>query len=230
LLVPVPAGPSHRRRALHVSPLGELHFALFYESERGALRGAGLGRVPVSHDMLVRWQARRAHGEESVDGTPLLPDGWISAVARPPSQSGPSPVFLGTNGGLVRVQGGQMRVFDENDFIDSEVITALAHDAQGRVWVGTLEGLGRLVGDTWSSIAAPALAGRITRLIFDTDGRLWAATDRGLYHNPTPDDPKGWRAEPVRAGETARDVRDLVFGPDGSAWVLTGEGVFRRAP
>lgn len=216
--------------AFEVGPLGEIHFALFYESERGSLRGAGLGRVPVSHDALQRWQARRAPDEESVDGTPLLPDGWISAVARVPGKSGPSAVVLGTNAGLVRVRDGQMRVFDENDFIDSEVITALAVDGQGRAWVGTLEGLGRLEGDTWTSVKAQGLSGRITRLIFDADGRLWAGTDAGLYHNPNPADPAGWRAEPVRRGETARDVRDVAFGSDGSAWVLTGQGIFRRAP
>ncbi len=216
--------------AFDVSPLGEVHFALFFESERGTLRGAGLGRVPVSHDVLVRWLARRAFGEESVDGAPLLPDGWVSAITRPATQSGASPVILGTNAGLVRVAGGEMRVFDENDFIESEVITALATDARGRVWAGTLEGLGRLEGDTWTNVAAKGLNGRITRLVFDADGRLWAGTDRGLFHNPTPDDPDGWRAEPVRPGETARDVRDVVFGPGGGAWVLTGEGIYWRKP
>ncbi|MCA9557084.1 MAG: hypothetical protein KC583_00860, partial [Myxococcales bacterium] len=216
--------------AFDVGPLGEIHFALYYESDRGTLRGAGLGRVPVSHDTLVRWQARRTPDEESVDGTPLLPDGWVSAVVRAPNATGPSAVVLGTNAGLVRVHDGKMRVFDENDFIESEVITALAVDGKGRVWVGTLEGLGRLDGETWSNVKSKGLAGRVTKLVFDGQGRLWAGTDAGLYYNADPDDPAGWRAEAVRQGETARDVRDVVFGVDGSAWVLTGQGVFRRAP
>lgn len=216
-----------RAGRLLAAPWGEVLFPLFFEDARGQLRGAGLGRIPASHDAFERWQARRTYTEESVDGTPLLPDGWINALARGRDRA----VLLGTNAGLVRVAGEQMRVFDENDFIESEVITALALDGQGRVWAGTLEGLGRLEGDTWTAVKAPALRGRrVSVLVFGPKGALWAGSEAGLYVNPNPEDPAGWRLEVVRLGESARDVRDLVFGADGSAWLLTGQGVMFRPP
>ena len=204
-----------------VGALGEAVFALFYEGERGQVRGAGLGRIPASHDRFERWPAARIVGEQSDGGIPLLPDAWINALVRDPD----GVLYLGTNAGLVRArqaQQTQLRVFDENDFIESEVITALARDAQGRMWAGHLEGLGRLEGDDWKAVAAPSLSGRITALAFDARGRLWAGTGSGLWIG----EGSGHAPVYVRPGETPRGVRTIAHAPDGGVWLLTGQGVW----
>ncbi|MCB9554042.1 MAG: hypothetical protein H6705_19570 [Myxococcales bacterium] len=203
-----------------VGALGEAVFALFFENERGQVRGAGLGRIPVSHDRFERWPAARVVGETSTDGIPLLPDAWINALVRDPE----GVLYLGTNAGLVRADKGQLRVFDENDFIDSEVITALARDGQGRIWAGHLEGLGRLEGDAWSAVEAKALRERITALAFDAQGRLWAGTSAGVWLG----DGKAYAPVFVRPGDTPRDVRTIAHAPDGSVWLLTGQGIWHR--
>lgn len=205
-----------------VGALGEAVFALFYEGERGQVRGAGLGRIPAAHDRFERWPAARIVGEQSDGGIPLLPDAWINALLRDPD----GVLYLGTNAGLVRArqaqQQAQLRVFDENDFIESEVITALARDARGRIWAGHLEGLGRLEGDEWKAVAAPALSGRITALAFDAQGRLWAGTGSGLWIS----EGEGHAPVYVRPGETPRGVRTIAHAPDGGVWLLTGQGVW----
>lgn len=203
-----------------IGTLGEANFALFFENERGQLRGAGMGRIPVSHDRFERWPAWRVIGETSEDGTPLLPDAWINALVRDPA----GVVFLGTNAGLVRVKGGAVRVFDENDFIESEVITALTRDAQGRIWAGHLEGLGRLEGDTWSSVKTKGVGERITALTIDAKGRMWAGAAGGAWIG----DGESFSPVFVRPGEMPRDVRTIAHAPDGAVWMLTGQGIFHR--
>ncbi|MEZ4430821.1 MAG: hypothetical protein R3F65_00295 [bacterium] len=203
-----------------IGALGEANFALFYENDRGQLRGAGMGRVPVSHDRFERWPARRVMGETSDDGTPLLPDAWINALVRDPD----GVVYLGTNAGLVRVKERTVRVFDENDFIESEVITALTRDAQGRIWAGHLEGLGRLQGEAWTTVDARGLGGRITALTIDARGRMWAGAADGAWIG----DGESFQPIYVRPGEMPRDVRTIAHAPDGAVWMLTGQGVFHR--
>ena len=211
-----------RAGTLVVDARGEVLAPLFWRDDKGQLRGAGLGRFFDGGAGFEVWKGRLGFDEEGLTGPPLLPDAWVNDVAR----NAAGVTWVATNAGLVRVAGGRIKVFDENDFIDSEVMTALALGADGRVWAGTLEGLGYVAADRWKAIKRAPFDGRIGGLAIGHDGKVWVATDDGLFRG----DGTVWERVPVGAGVPVGGVRDIVMAKDGGLWLLTEQGVLRFQP
>jgi ligand-binding sensor domain-containing protein len=105
-------------------------------------------------------------------------------------------------------------------------VTALAKDAQGRLWVGTHEGLflfvrerGRLAED---ALTRPLAGVPVTALLFDRDQNLWAGTrGRGLYRLA------GRRWSSLVDGLSDPDVLSLAEDREGSLWIGTASGLDR---
>ncbi len=209
-------GPPRVGRVV-VDATGALYFPMFWLDKGLARRGAGLAHVPAHLGQLQVWKGGLGELMSEDSATPSLPDAYVSAVALHTDGT----VYVGTNAGLVRIRGKATRVFDENDFIESEVITDVAIDGTGRVWAGTLEGLGYLEGDAWKTVKDERFIGRIGTLRASPDGSLWVGTPEGLFRNTG-----GKWTEISRRGRSMGALRDLVHGPDGTAWILTEQGVF----
>lgn len=130
------------------------------------------------------------------------------------------------------------RVGDEERIPDG-VITAIAQDGRGFLWVGTPEALVRYDGHRFRRyVHDPAEPGslpgnRIVALMTARDGRLWIglqAEGVAIY------DPDRDRFEPVDLNgdggpRPVAQVRALAETPDGAVWVGTiGQGLHRIAP
>jgi diguanylate cyclase (GGDEF)-like protein len=129
--------------------------------------------------------------------------------------------------------------------INDGVVTALAQDQRGLIWIGTTVGLVRYdgyqlrrvpVGGKPATGAGPAPVGSsfVRTLLQAPDGVLWVGLDgEGLARLDT--ERQVWTRyapDPKKTGAlTNGTVRALARGPDGALWVgTTGGGLHRLAP
>jgi signal transduction histidine kinase/ligand-binding sensor domain-containing protein/ActR/RegA family two-component response regulator len=121
------------------------------------------------------------------------------------------------------------------DGLSQSVVTAIAQDARGFIWLGTQDGLNRFDGYEFRIFThdtddpTSLLDALITALVVDHTGTLWVGTNGGLErYDPLlenfthfvndPEDPSSLSANPVS---------DLVVDRDGVLWVGTGFGLNR---
>jgi diguanylate cyclase (GGDEF)-like protein len=108
-------------------------------------------------------------------------------------------------------------------------VRALARDARGRVWVGSVDGLSRFDGARFRNfriIDYPELgSNRITAVVTSADGTVWIGTEnRGLvrYRDGR------FRALPI-CDQRCR-VSGLAVAPGGTLWMLSSFGLYRIDP
>ncbi len=143
-------------------------------------------------------------------------------------------IWVGTDRGLFRRAGGGNEHFVETPDQKSplRVISGLAEDLQGRVWVASPESFpGAMVvdGDRWSRrlLPAPYSAVRFHRIYADPHGRMWLLSAER--------DPSGvWCMGNGALTHFGRDeglrsdtVYDVHVAADGVIWFATDEGLVR---
>ena len=202
---------------LVVDARGRLFFSLFWQDARRGIHPVGLATVPPSLDRLDLWRGDIDLARQQVAGTIWLPDAWVNAIAKP---SAGDLTYVATNSGLVRVSGDAVKIFDENSFLESEVIFDLAVGPDGRVWAATMEGLGFLVGDTWHSVDHPVVGDAASAVDVDEQGVVWVGADDELWRSTK----TGWLK--VDLGIAAGSIRDIAHDAAGNVWLLTPRGLF----
>ena len=87
-------------------------------------------------------------------------------------------IWLGTQGGLVLLNGNESKVFSVSEGLPSPDVHAIADDAAGNLWVGTSGGLACLRdGKITSYHKTNGLpAEEVSTLLADSDGVLWVGT------------------------------------------------------
>jgi signal transduction histidine kinase/streptogramin lyase len=115
--------------------------------------------------------------------------------------------------------------------------TALAEDAEGRVFVGTRDGVylwprvGRGSPEPLVAEGGAALGRYVRRLFMASDGRLWIGTGHGAFSLVRSGE--GFRVERVAVepgGILGGEVNAFVEEPDGTIWLGAGAGLFRGLP
>jgi signal transduction histidine kinase/CheY-like chemotaxis protein/streptogramin lyase len=139
-------------------------------------------------------------------------------------------LWIGTNqhgicrrsedGTLVRYQAHPN---DPRSLPDNTIYSLLA-DPQGRVWVGTSNGVARWDGDGFTRIAPALLSGKsVFRLTREPDGTVWAGTEGGLFRIGADDQvhPAPWKL--------SADVRaaTVIHDRNGGYWLGTADGLYR---
>jgi ligand-binding sensor domain-containing protein len=136
-------------------------------------------------------------------------------------------VWVGTENGLVRYEGGQSRRWSAEDGLPSSWVTAVAAARGGGVWVATARGLVRFHDGTFGRpVALPAQ--RPPAITVARDGRLWVSVGGSLFRETGDLDfqlvsalPSG-RMSSLNAGRTSGAVYlagewgVLAIAPDGS--------------
>ena len=120
-------------------------------------------------------------------------------------------------GGVGWWNRGKLRHFGRGDGLPPGTVTAVAADAQGRIWAGTTVGIVRFDGKRWSTPpeAYGYPAGPTYALHTDSAGALWAAAEGGT-----------WRLA-SGAARFQRSTRSISFAwlaerKDGRVWESNG--------
>jgi len=121
---------------------------------------------------------------------------------------------------------GKSTRLDTEDGLENENVSALAFDAEGRLWIGTFGGGLHLMRDgTIEPVEfREKLPGRqVFAILEHSDGALWIATEAGVSRV------EDGRIETWTAadGLPADLVRHLMEARDGSVWMSTPEGLAR---
>ncbi|MDE3172954.1 MAG: response regulator, partial [Gemmatimonadota bacterium] len=151
---------------------------------------------------------------------------WTTAQGLPSDevhviyQDGTGTVWIGTQGGLCRVDGAACRPVGP----PGVSVLALGSDWNGRLLVGSY-GLFRLDGDQFDQIPglAPVLY-RVNRICTSSDGVVWVATVSGLVRLTRPDrpgGPAGLRVFTTADGLPSNYVFATLTGPGDELWVAT---------
>ncbi|HEX8789636.1 MAG TPA: protein kinase [Polyangiaceae bacterium] len=119
-----------------------------------------------------------------------------------------------------------LRVFTDKDGLPQNTVAAQAFDADGRLWVGTQEGLAFYDGHSFQPVPFPDGAKWVTALAELSDGSLAVGThDAGLWLV------KGGRFDHVDAKSGLPDDAVLSVAADsgGDLWVGTRHGLAHRS-
>lgn len=118
------------------------------------------------------------------------------------------------------------RLFTTKSGLASEKIRALAEDAQGRVWIGTGDGLNRWDGQQLERVEYPGERYRhkIRALHASRDGSVWVGTAQGL-HRFQAGRTNAWS---TRDGLPHEDVTVILEDRQGRVWIGTAGGGLAR--
>lgn len=141
-----------------------------------------------------------------------------------------SSLWIGFHGtGLTRWLGYQQwESWTRAEGLSSDMIWAIRHDSNGKLWVGTENGLNEMDGTTWRSHRE--LGGMKVRAVTTGhQGEMWAgASPGGIYHF----DSKGKLIAVYgpRDGLTADGIWALLEDSQGRVWAGTTGGLFLGQP
>ena len=137
-------------------------------------------------------------------------------------------VWAGTDGsGLVRldVSTGNQVQYDQTDGLPDDVVTSLAFDASGLLWIGTDAGVTRFdpVQSTFETFDGGILDDGVVDIALDGD-IVWAATQAGAVRlDPATSDITTFGG----ADLPSASVRSVAVDGDGNVWLGTQAGLSR---
>lgn len=180
--------------------------ALHLAADGGLWVGANGGMAELRDGRLVRTQEVAGEARDFTE----TPDGRFWAG--------------GTHGLYLRSRGGFSAY--RPDVLGGLSVWALHTDRAGALWIGTEEGLFRLVGDSLVSFGAESglRSGFVVSIHEEEDGTLWFGTyARGLHRY------RGRRFVPVTTGEGLLHdgVWAMLADGDGGLWMSSDGGIFR---
>ena len=97
------------------------------------------------------------------------------------SAAGPGDLWIATLQGLSRLHNGRITTYTTADGLAGHVITSLAQDSTGAVWIGTRDGgLTRYADGRFTPFHQPGLPQEVESIVLDRLGSLWLASRRGI--------------------------------------------------
>ena len=120
-------------------------------------------------------------------------------------------LWIGTNGGLVRLRKPRFTVYTERDGLASDFIGSIVQDRAGSVWVETRRGLTRFVNGAFRPLTTDdgLPAGRTRKLATGADGQLRVYTQTAWPVGPTTASSES-RTSPESVGPRERPPRGSV--------------------
>jgi hypothetical protein len=129
--------------------------------------------------------------------------------------------WFATRSGAACLQDGLVRVYTENDGLESELISDIAPGPNGEIWVATRHGTGRFDGRRWTFPKMGPFYLRANALGRDNHAHNFLGTEKGLYcvGDCSPE------AIDSRRGLLDDAILDLTVDVRGRVWVLTAKGI-----
>jgi ligand-binding sensor domain-containing protein/signal transduction histidine kinase len=190
----------------------------------------GLEAIPVwvqSNDPGSRGMALIGTRGESVlsDGTiqrPLPPIPWSDVGSLLIGHDG-TIWTAGSNIGVVAYPiHGPPHSYTAANGLDDRNVLALAEDAEGTIWVGTISGLNRIRNGIVSHVITCANAGAIE---VSADGSLWVSSESGLIY--VPHAPAPVRVFTQQDGLPTSLIEGVAEDTEGHLWLGTEQGIVR---
>ncbi|HEX9105053.1 MAG TPA: hypothetical protein VF997_22735, partial [Polyangia bacterium] len=203
--VEVPVGAPDLNFA-EFAPDGHLWVGLRYVDKDGDARDFGADEIAFDSGKVV------AHKELPTDVVAM----WWKAR---------NEAWFATRSGAARLLDGTLRVFTENDGLESELTRDIGPgpkgEGAGEIFVATRRGTGRFDGKRWTFTRLGAFYPPANAMVHDAHGNVFIGTEKGLYCvgecAPDPiDRSRGLLDDNV--ADLAIDARDRV-------WVLTEKGI-----
>jgi diguanylate cyclase (GGDEF)-like protein len=135
-------------------------------------------------------------------------------------------LWLGSQlSGLARVWNGWTRRYSVGEGLEDPIVWSLSPDPDGRVWVGTNDGLSVLEHGRFRQVVpGSALPHPQAYNLLAEGDRVWIGTRRGLVV---------WRdghvERPPEFAPMTGQINGIVRDPDGSVWFPTTDGLFHWA-
>ncbi len=100
-------------------------------------------------------------------------------------------LWIGHTGGISAVKEGVVRNYHASDGLISNDVWSIATDRQGHVWIGTIKGLCKFNGKTFTDFPLPkgeldttlgiSSKEMVHHILEDSKGTLWFSTNAGLF-------------------------------------------------
>lgn len=133
-------------------------------------------------------------------------------------------MWFGTSKGLFSFDGKNYQHYTKKNGLATDVVTALAEDSLGRIWIGYTDGrLGYIEKDSFKLFnpMEGSATKAVSDILFDTKGNLWFATlNDGLYYFK---DNRLYRADEAE-GIPDLYIYDLAEDSQGNIWAGTDGG------
>ena len=173
----------------------------------------------TSRSGLLCLQPRRVRTLAPADG---LPDPKTRALI----ESSDGALWVGTDGGVARLNGPERLVFTQASGLASDRVRALTEDSLGHVWIGTGAGLDRWDGLQLHPVEYQGQKHRtkIRALHAGRDGAVWVGTAQGLYRFRS-DQTNAWL---VADGLPHENVCAILEDHQQRVWIGTDGGGLAR--
>ncbi|HZS40607.1 MAG TPA: hypothetical protein VFF06_27430 [Polyangia bacterium] len=212
--VQVPEGVPYLNFA-EFSPDGHLWVGLRYVDRDKDQIDHGAAEIALDSGDVV-YHRQTAAGKEKVTEGVALPNDVVAMYWRAPHEA-----WFATRSGAARLLDGKVRVFTENDGMESELITDIGPGPGAEVWVATRRGTGVFDGKSWTFPKMGPFYLKATSLGHDARGHVFLGTDKGLFCVGDCDP----EAIDSRRGLLDDSVLDLTVDTRGRVWVLTAKGI-----
>jgi ligand-binding sensor domain-containing protein len=169
---------------------------------------------------LVRFDGSHFHLYDHAT-TPALADNSVFCVLSARDGS----LWIGSEGGgLVHFKGGVFRAYTQADGLTNSFVRSLFEDDQGRIWIGTDNGLFQMNQNTLRQVdTSPyASAFAVHAIIEDREHRIWAGGSDLLVFDQT-----GVSEKQLPGRDSENRVKSIVETKDGTVWVGTVGGLDR---
>ena len=144
--------------------------------------------------------------------------------SRPSFRTGRAGLWLGTQGGLLRLD--DLKLFTTRDGLSADDVRAIAEDREGNLWVGTEGGgLNRLRDGRFTCFTKTnGLPGNsVSAVEVDADGVLWVATSGGLARFQG----GKWTRYSKKEGLASNSLGYLLEDGHGYLWIGSNAGLMR---
>lgn len=199
------------------SPRGRLWVGLRYTDSDQDIRDFGAAEVNVDDGKVVyHRQKPKGAASSASEGVSIPSD--VTAIA----WRGPDEVWLASRSGAVRLLDDKVKVYTENDGLESELIHDVVEGLAGKIWIATSKGIGQFDGAHWDFPKAGYLNLKAKALARDPDGRIWIGSDRGLMEVV---DENKRHFIGTRTGLLDDHVLNIGVDIRGRIWTLTEKGI-----
>jgi ligand-binding sensor domain-containing protein/signal transduction histidine kinase len=169
---------------------------------------------------LVRFDGSHFHLYDHAT-TPALADNSVFCVLSARDGS----LWMGTEGGgLVHFKDGVFRAYTQADGLSNGFVRSLIEDSQGRIWIGTDNGLFQMMNGKLRQVnTSPyASAFAVHSMIEDREHRVWVGGSALLVF-----DQAGVDEKQLPGRDSENRVKSIIETQDGTIWVGTVGGLAR---